>query len=252
VRGAWLIAAAALALAPAVSAQQVELKIDETLTVKGNEIRYGLDLGLKAVAPTRIGVAAMLDLTDLQHQLPELLAGLTLVDNCGSRIALQRIEADGREATVIVAARLDVEVFICERTAPDAWQRGALKSADEVEVRAELSAELRESCVVFRLYDVTPSLSGTLPEVQTGSEQRQAARALLVEAADLLLEDSPICPELPPELEMLDPVYESGAPSEIEEGGLGISLRGSIDVSTATILEVLRVLQARGVLPPQP
>jgi hypothetical protein len=247
-----VIVAAWLALAPAVSAQQVELKFDETMTLEGNEIRYGLDLGLEAVAPTRIGVAAMLDLTDLQHQLPELLAGLTLVDNCGLRIAVQRIEADAQESTVVVTARLDVEAFNCERTAPTAWQRGALKSANEVDVRAELSAELRGPCVVFRLYDVTPSVSGTLPEVQTGSGQRQAARALLVEAVGLLLEDHPICPALPPELEMLDPVYESGAPSEIEEGGLGLFLRGSIDVSTATILDVLRLLQARGVLPRPP
>lgn len=251
-RGAGLIAAGMLALAPAASAQQADLRIAETLTLDAREIGYSLDLGLNAVTPTRIGVAATLDLTDLQRQLPELLAGLTLVDTCGSRVALQRVEAEARDAMVIATARLDVASYACERTGPTAWERGALRSENEVEVRADLSAELQGPCVVFRLYDVAQSTPGALPEVDAGNGRRQAVRGLLIEAVGLLLEDSPICPEMPPELAMLDPVYDSGVPTEIGAGGLGVALSGSIDVSTGTILAVLRLLQARGVLPPEP
>lgn len=251
-RGAGLIIAVALAHGPPAWAQRVGLQFSETLTVEKSEVAYTLDLLLSAVSPTRIGVEALLDLRDLQRQLPELLAGLPLVDNCGARITLQRIDANAREAIVIVTGRLDVELFSCDRIAPTAWHRGTLEVANEVEIQAELSAELEGPCVVFRLHDVARSLPGSLPEVATGTGRREAARALLIEAVGLMLEDSPICPELPPDLEILDPAYESGSPSEIGDGGLGIALRGSIDVSTSTIVEILRLLQVRGVVPPRP
>jgi hypothetical protein len=174
------------------------------------------------------------------------------VDNCGVRIALRSIEADAQDAAVIVTGRLDAELFDCERTGPAAWPRGATERVAQVDFRAEVSAELREACVVFLLRDLDLTSPASIPQVDTGSGRVAAARTLLVEAAGLLLEEVPFCPSLPAELAMLDPTYESGAPEEIGDGGLGVALRGSVDASTATVLEVLRLLQERGVLPPRP
>jgi hypothetical protein len=84
------------------------------------------------------------------------------------------------------------------------------------------------------------------------TEDLQAVRVILLEVAGRFLEERPLCPELPPELASLDPVYESGGPREIEDGGLGLYLSGSIDVSTTTILDILRVLQSEGIIPGPP
>jgi hypothetical protein len=243
---------AALALRPAAAAQQVDLKFGQSVTVRGTKIDYVLDLDLAATAPTRIEANAVVDLTDLQRRLPALLAGLPVVDNCGVRITLRSIEADAQDATVVATGRLDAELFDCERTDPTAWQRGATERVAQVDFRAEVSAELREECVVFLLRDLDLASPASIPQVDTGSGRVAAARTLLVEAAGLLLEEVPFCPSLPAELAMLDPTYESGAPEEIGDGGLGVALRGSVDASTATVLEVLRLLQERGVLPPRP
>jgi hypothetical protein len=251
VRGAALLLAA-LALAPAAAGQQVDLTFGQSVTVRGTKIDYVLDLDLAAAAPTRIEAKAVIDLTDLQRRLPGLLAGTPLVDNCGVRIALRSIEAEAQDAAVVASGRLDAELFDCARTGPAAWQRGATERVAQVDFRAEVSAELREECVVFLLRDLELTSPESIPAVDTGSGRVAAARTLLVEAAGLLLEEIPFCPALPAELAMLDPSYESGVPEEIGDGGLGLALRGSIDASTTTVLGVLRLLQERGVLPPRP
>jgi hypothetical protein len=242
----------ASALPPAAAAQEVDLKFGQSVTVRGTKIDYVLDLGLAATAPTRIEANAVVDLTDLQRRLPTLLAGTPVVDNCGVRITLRSIAADARDAAVIVTGRLDAEVFDCERTGPAAWQRGVTERVEQIDFRAEVSAVLREECVVFLLRDLDLASPESIPQVETGSGRVAAARTLLVEAAGLLLEEVPFCPALPAELAMLDPTYESVVPEEIANGGLGVALRGSIDASTSTVIEVLRLLQERGVLPPRP
>jgi hypothetical protein len=252
VRRAALLLLVALALPGAAIAQEVDLKFGQSVTVRGTKIDYVLDLGLAAMAPTRIGVDATVDLTDLQRRLPALLAGTPVVDNCGVRIALQSIEADAEEEAVIVTGRLDAELFDCERTGAAAWQRGATERVEEIDFRAAVSAELREGCVVFLLRDLDFTSQENIPAIDTGSGRVAAARTLLVEAAGVLLEEVPFCPALPAELAVLDPTYESGVPEEIGDGGLGVALRGSIDASTTTVLAVLRLLQERGVLPPRP
>jgi hypothetical protein len=249
-RGAALLLA--LALPGAGFAQEVDLEFGQSVTVRGTRIDYVLDLALAAAAPTRIGVDATVDLTDLQRRLPALLAGTPLVDNCGVRIALQSVDAEAEEAAVVVTGRLEAELFDCERTGPAAWQRGATERVEEIDFRASVSAELREECVVFLLRDLDFTSQESIPAIDTGSGRVAAARTLLLEATALLLEEVPFCPALPAELAMLDPSYESGVPEEIGDGGLGVALRGSIDASTATVVEVLRLLQERGVLPPRP
>ena len=77
-------------------------------------------------------------------------------------------------------------------------------------------------------------------------------KSFLLTAVDLVLSETPLCPELPDELASLDPSYDEGGPREIEDGGLGVLFSGSLDVSPATIIDVLLVLQREGVIPPPP
>jgi hypothetical protein len=145
-----------------------------------------------------------------------------------------------------------VEAFDCARTGPASWERGALTGAEEVGVRAEISAELAGQCVVFRLLDLARDPPGAFAQVETGSGRVAAARALLLEATRLILEENPLCPDLPPELAILDPRFDRGTPHEIGAGGVGVALDGSIDVSPRALVDLLRLLQDRGALPPPP
>ncbi|NVK61703.1 MAG: hypothetical protein HWE37_16730, partial [Rhodobacteraceae bacterium] len=43
-----------------------------------------------------------------------------------------------------------------------------------------------------------------------------------------------------------------GAPQELGEGGLGGAMKASIDVSPETVVDMLTLLQDRGLLPPAP
>ncbi|MGI1661768.1 hypothetical protein ACRDNQ_05975 [Palleronia sp. KMU-117] len=237
-----------------VSASQdrLEVRVDDTLGIRGREIAYGLDIGLAVAGPTRIGVATALDLRDLQAQLPDLLAGEILVETCGGGVTLDRLEIEGRGATLVARATLDVTTYDCVRTGPGTWERSALLNADAIGVRADMSTEVVENCIVFRLLDLERDPPGVFAQMDTGSGRAQAARALLLEAVGLLLEDSPLCPQLPAELAVLDPRFDRGAPQEVGEGGVGVRVDGSIEVGPQSVVDLLRLLQERKAEPPPP
>lgn len=237
---------------PATQAGQAAFRVDDSIDVRGTEVGLGLDMRLAALGASRIGIETMLDLRDLQARLPEIVAGEVLVDTCGGRIALQSLEAQAREAAVIATGRLSVETFECARTGPGSWERGELTGKEDVGVRAEMSAELAGQCVVFRLLDLTRDPPGAFAQLETGNGRAAAARALLLEATRLILEANPLCPELPPDLAILDPRFDRGTPQEIGAGGVGVALDGSIDVSPRAIVDLLSLLQSRGALPPPP
>ncbi|MEY8839683.1 hypothetical protein AB9K41_11710, partial [Cribrihabitans sp. XS_ASV171] len=77
-------------------------------------------------------------------------------------------------------------------------------------------------------------------------------RNLLLSLAEAVLARNPICPRLPAAIASLDPDFTDGGTVEIGDGGAGVALTGSVDVSTATIIDMLNSLQARGTLPPRP
>lgn len=231
---------------------RLDLRIDAAFEAQGREIPYGLDIRLSTVAPTRIGVETQLDLRAFQQMLPDLLVGQALVDTCGGHVSLRNLEAEARDASVIARGQLEVETFDCERTGPGSWQRGALLNTEDVGVRADMSAEAVEGCVVFRLLDLARDPPGVLGSLETGSGRSAAARALVLEAVGLVLEENPVCPGVPPELAVLDPSFDRGVPEEIGDGGIGIAVDGTIDVSPKAIVDLLRLLQARGAVPPPP
>lgn len=237
---------------PATGSGQTAFRIEDAAQIGESEVELGIDVRLAAVEASRIGIETTLDLRDLQARLPEIVAGEVLVDTCGGRIALKSLEAQARGTTVIATGRLLVEGFDCARTGPASWERGAMTRAEEVGVRAEMSAELAGQCVIFRLLDLTRDPPGAFAQLDTGSGRVTAARALLLEALRLILEENPLCPDLPPELAILDPRFDRGAPQEIGAGGVGVALDGSIDVSTRALIDLLGLLQTRGALPPPP
>jgi hypothetical protein len=251
------VLAAALLLAASthcssVSAQQVEFNLEDTLTIGETDVPYRLDLVMSAVAQTRIGVEALLDLRVLQKNLPDIVSGEPISDDCGSRTELTELAVEAEDDVVSVTGLIDAKFFECERTSETGFQRGAPTDQLKMGFSAAASALLREKCITFELVDVAVN---PLQQVEDRalSEDLQAVRVILLEVAGRFLEERPLClSELPPELASLDPVYESGGPREIGDGGLGVYVSGSIDVTTTTILEILRVLQSEEVIPGPP
>lgn len=237
---------------PPASRPSASFRIDETLTFREQELPYGLDLRLSAVAKTRIGAEAILDLRELQPLLPDLLADTVLMDSCGTRLTLKGLKAEAEGANVIATGALELDTFTCDRTAPGTWERGPLESSEAGNARFVASAELIGECVTFRLIDVTRDPPLPVRDVETGGGRTEAIKVLLLEAVGLLLEDIPLCPELPDELDLLEPHFYRGQPQEVGEGGIGVALDGSIDVSTTTLIAVLGLLQEKGILPPRP
>lgn len=231
---------------------RVDLRLDNTLDARGQDIPYALDLGLTAAAPTRIGIAATIDLRAAQRRLPDLAAGTGLFDVCGTRVTLRTLsaEAEGNDLTAI--GGLDIESFACDQTSPGTWQRGALERSQSVAVRASFTARIAADCVVFDLRDLSRETPLPITEVETATGNAQAARAMMIEAIGLLLEDHPVCPDLPPALTLLDPRFDSGHPFEIAPGGIGVTADGSIDLAAPTMIALLRHLQTQGALPPPP
>jgi hypothetical protein len=243
---------AAWTVGPAASAQQVEFDLEETLTVGETEVvSYRLDFVMSAVARTRIGVEALLDLREIQRRLPSIVSGEPVSDDCGSRTDLIDLAVEAEGDVVSVSGLIETQLFECERTSETGFQRGAPTDMLQLGLSASASAHLREKCITFELVDLAVN---PLQQVEDRAltEDFQAVRVILLEVAGRFLEERPFCPELPPELASLDPVYESGGPREIEDGGLGLYVSGSIDVSTTTILDILRVLQSEGIIPGPP
>jgi hypothetical protein len=227
-------------------------RLNGTLDADGADIPYAADVRLSAVTPTRIAVDSTLDLRELQRRLPRIAEGKVPLDTCGGRVTLRSLETEAAGSTIVATGRLTVETFDCERTGPGSWERGGLLKTEEVGVRADLSAELVEGCVVFRLLDLRRDPPGAFSQLETGSGRIEAARTLLLDAVRLYLEEAAVCPALPPEVAVLDPDIGAGGPTEIGEGGVGVALAGSLDVSPRAIIDLLRLLQERGTLPPSP
>ncbi len=230
----------------------VGLSLEDSLTLAETEIDYGITLQLSPASSTRIGIDALLDLRDIQSRLPALLEGRLVTDNCGGRIEIESFETEASDTTVLARSALKMESYECIRSGPGSWERGALEETKQANVLAHVSAELVDQCVVFRLLDLERDPPGALGQIQTGSGRLAAARALVFEAIELVLEESALCPTLGPVLATLQPHFAYGAPQEIGEGGAGIAMQGSIDLSPATVVELLTLFQTEGLLPPAP
>ncbi|WP_170774653.1 hypothetical protein [Ruegeria lacuscaerulensis] len=251
----WLIIPvlmAAVVGARAPYAQQVDFIIDATLPVRDTDLPYKLNLTLTAVDTTRIGVGALLDLRGAQKIVPERLADNAIVDNCGLQVRLDDISFGAKDDAIDLDGEVTVTLFECSRTSERDFQRGQEKNSILANMSTEATVELRDNCAYIKLIDLTLTAPEAQREQILEDDTLESVKELMLAAVDLVLNETPLCPELPAELASLDPVYESGGPREIGDGGLGILLDGSVDVSPSTILDVLTVLQQQELIPGRP
>ncbi|WP_170468077.1 hypothetical protein [Ruegeria arenilitoris] len=238
--------------ARAPEAEQVNFLIDASLPVRDTELPYTLDLNLTAAAPTRIGVGALLDLREMQRIVPERLANNAIVDNCGLQVRLDDLSFNAQGDAIGLDGAVTVTIFECSRTSDRDFQRGEEKRAIAANMSTEATVELRDNCAYFKLIDLTLTAPEAQREQLLEDDTLESVKELMLAAVGLVLNDTPLCPELPAELASLDPVYDKGGPREIGDGGLGVFLDGSVDVSPSTILDILTVLQQQELIPGRP
>ncbi|WP_170335597.1 hypothetical protein [Ruegeria arenilitoris] len=251
----WLLIPVLLAVvldARAPSAQQVNFVIDAKLPVRDTELPYTLDLNLTAAAPTRIGVGALLDLREIQKTVPEQLADNAIIDNCGLQVRLDDLNLKAENDAIGLDGDVTITIFECSRTGERDFHRGEQKRAILANMSTEATVELRDNCAYFKLIDLTLTAPEAQREQLLQDDTLESVKELTLAAVDLVLNETPLCPELPAELASLDPVYDKGGPREIGEGGLGVFLDGSVDFSPSTILDILTVLQQQELIPGPP
>lgn len=242
----------ALLAAPGATEQQVDFTIADTLTLRETELPYTIDLVLSVAAATRIGVDAVLDLRDVQASIPERVAEQAVVDNCGLQVEIDNLTVTGDADAILLDGAATVRLFECTRTDDRTFRRGAEKNVFNANLSTAASVELRDNCVFFQIRDLTLTAPDTLRQQVLEDDTLDNVKELMLAALAIVLGETPLCPELPAELASLDPIYDSGGPREIGDGGVGVAMRGSIDVSTSTLLDVLAALQELELIPGPP
>lgn len=236
----------------ALAADAVDLTFERTLPVAGVDVPYALQVKLSKVDLTRVGLDAALDLRDVQAAISTRFDGDVVVDICNARVSVAGLELKAQDEYVSFEAGASAAFFACARESLRVADRGERLFDQEVTVRATMSAQLEANCIRFELADAGVTLTGALEPTAEQQAYLDQARALFLSAMDRVLSNHPLCVDLPPELATLEPVYRAGGTVELGQGGIGVYFQGSVEVSTAAILDVLQVLQDGGVLPPPP
>jgi len=237
---------------PVPEADGVAFGIEKSMDLRNAPVRYRLALDLEALAPTRIGMAAVLDLRDLQQHLATLAEGLVLIDTCVARIELLSagVEVSGKD--VVASVDVNARGSICKRG--DSGDPEAVNEAeiDQLSIRAGASVNLADNCLTVQLAQLRSEEPLPLLEDRTKAAKIAALRFQAVGLLNALLAARPLCPELPKELRALAPQFTQGTFQEIGDGGLGVDVAGSVNLSAEAVLALLAVLQEKGVLPPAP
>ncbi len=239
-------------LASRASANDVSLTFTQDLTLRETQVPYTLDLVLTETGATRIGVEALLDLTSVQAELSTAMDGFVIADVCNLYAEIRELDVTVRGDVFEFVGVVEAQVYECAREGLQATDRGALVLSQALALQAQAAVRVQENCVALTIPDLTLTLAGAIELSPERKETVRAASDALLKAAERLMARHPICPKLPEALRSLSPSYDKGGTQEIGDGGAGVALQGSVDVSTQTILSVMQALQSAGVLPPAP
>lgn len=235
-----------------LNAEQVSFVVEDSLEVDDVVLPYTLKLNLSAAAPTRVAADALLDLREIQEQLPERLADNALIDSCGLNVQLDDLSILADEDAIALVSLLGVTRFDCGRVSKQDFRRGDQLATFSAKLSAIVTVELRDNCAYLKIPDLTLTSPESSREKLLQESTLSEVKSFMLAAVDLVLSETPLCPELPEELSSLDPSYDVGGPREIDDGGLGVFLNGSLDVSPTTIIDVLLVLQKEEAIPGPP
>ncbi len=237
--------------APAAQADQVSYRLTETVQVQDTELPYTVDLDLSDQTPSRLGFDVMLDLRQLQQGARSAFPQEPFVDSCNLSLSNPKILISAKGDSLSVEGQFHAEFYACDRDKLRPIDRGEQLFSEIISLTAAASVNVRGQCLYFGVEDLALALKDPADGVADQRDFMTKAQDTFVETSDAFLEQHPICLTLPPELASLTPQNFTGGTREIGDGGVGVQLQGSVDVSAATILDVLNALQAKGVIPRQ-
>ncbi|MEM0946212.1 MAG: hypothetical protein AAGK37_02310 [Pseudomonadota bacterium] len=228
-------------------AGDVTMRFPATLPTRAGPLAFDVYAGISAATETRLGIRAFADLRKVQVELPALLTG-DIEQRCNQDITLtvSDVAADGTQ--VIVRGEVLARLYTCRRRDTPDERRGIRLISQRVEAVAVAAAQVEGDCIAFTLDDLQLDPSGLIGGIADLIGVTARIRTAVLEGAEDLLEENPVCPDLPPSLQSLAPRYTDGGTREIEGGGMGAALVGSVDASASTLIELLAVVQERGIV----
>ena len=146
---AFFASMALMVVGTTASAQQIDLDFDSSTEVKGVEIGYRIDLGLRAIGLTRLEIDAMLDLRDLQKKLPDLIIGQPVLALCGNDTTATDISVTAQGTDIAISGQARSVFYVCERVDATTWKRRGERTTIDFQLTIAVSAELRDNCVFF-------------------------------------------------------------------------------------------------------
>ncbi|MBO9447789.1 hypothetical protein [Ruegeria sp. R14_0] len=228
---------------PATYAGRFQIKLTKEVPLRDIPVPFTVYGGLEESSPTRLRLRAFMDLRGLQEKAPQILTG-PLEESCKRQIYLEVRDVTAIGQTVKVEGSARAQFTRCKRNE----EPGIRYFGATVDATAVAKAEVQGQCLTFSIESVDLSPRGFIGGVSNLFGLTNRINQAVLEKGGEFLAANPVCPPLPSEFAVLDPIYESGGTREIAPGGMGAAVVGSADVSAETIVEVLAGLKELGVL----
>ncbi|WP_170427363.1 hypothetical protein [Ruegeria arenilitoris] len=228
---------------PATYAGRFQIKLTKEVPLRDIPVPFTVYGGLEESSPTRLRLRAFMDLRGLQEKAPQILTG-PLEESCNRQIYLEVRDVTAIGETVKVEGSARAQFTRCKRNE----EPGIRYFGATVDAIAVAKAEVKGQCLTFSIESVDLSPRGFIGGVSNLFGLTNRINDAVLEKGGEFLAANPVCPPLPSEFAVLDPIYESGGTREIAPGGMGAAVVGSADVSAETIVEVLAGLKDLGVL----
>lgn len=233
---------------PSDYAGEVQFSISNKIPARGKNLPYTFNAGISSVTSTRLGFRGLLDLREIQVQAPALLSG-TLEQSCSLNVDFELDDARASGDLIELVGSVDVELYRCRNEESEGTNgRGVRFISTTVGIAAAARANVQDQCVHFDLADVVLQPTGFVGGLVNLIGLTERVEEVVLTKAKEFTEENVICPEMPSELSSLNPVFDAGGTREIGDGGIGVALSGSIDTSAMTMMELLAVMQSRGIV----
>ncbi|WP_170335595.1 hypothetical protein [Ruegeria arenilitoris] len=228
---------------PATYAGRFQIKLTKEVPLRDIPVPFTVYSGIEEASPTRLRLRAFMDLRGLQEKAPEILTG-PLEESCKRQIYLEIRNVTAKGETVKVEGSARARFTTCNRRE----EPGFRYFGATVDAVAVAKAEVKGQCLTFSIEGVDLDPRGFIGAVSDLFGLTNRINEAVLEKGGEFLAANPVCPPLPEEFSVLDPIYESGGTREIAPGGMGAAVVGSADVSAETIVKVLGGLKELGVL----
>jgi hypothetical protein len=221
------------------------LRMTHVLDVNGKRIPVATEIFLQPAGQTRIAVKVAGNLGVLQRHLPGLLSRV-VEDTCERRIGLEVNEVRAEGDHLRGRGRVQLIRYRCTDPEDLTTRRKTFSNISGVEFL--LDGRIEDNCVHAYLEELSIAPSGLVGAILdltriTGRVSEAVRRGLndTVNGKDR-------CIDMPDMLALLDTHVTSGGFRDFGGGAMGVVMTGSVDVTAANFIALLRHLERSGAL----